>query len=93
MAEKRTAKELTVTAVSQLTRNMRRITLHGEDLVRFPQNAEGAYFKLVFDSGDADRPIMRTYTVAQHRPEQFEIDVDFMLHTGPDGVTDGIAAP
>lgn len=93
MAEKRSPKELTVTAVSQLTRNMRRITLHGEDLVRFPDNAEGAYFKLVFDSGDADRPIMRTYTVAHHRPDQLEIDVDFMLHAGPDGVADGIAAP
>lgn len=93
MAEKRTPGKLTVTAVSQLTRNMRRVTLYGEDLVRFPDNSEGAYFKLVFDSDDADRPIMRTYTVARHRPDQHEIDVDFMLHAGPDGVTDGIAAP
>ncbi len=93
MAEKRSPKKLTVTAVSQLTRNMRRITMHGEDLIRFPDNAEGAYFKLVFDSGHADRPIMRTYTVAHHRPDQLEIDVDFMLHAGPDGVADGVAAP
>ncbi|ASJ76133.1 siderophore-interacting protein [Granulosicoccus antarcticus] len=93
MAEKRSPKELTVTAVSQLTPNMRRVTLQGEDLARFPDNAEGAYIKLTFDSGNPERPIMRTYTVAQHRAEQFEIDVDFMLHVGSDGTASGIAAP
>lgn len=93
MAEKRAPKELTVTAVSSLTPNMRRVTLQGEDLVRFPDHSEGAYIKLLFDSDDADRPVMRTYTVAQHRAEQLEIDVDFMLHASPGGVADGIAAP
>jgi len=48
MARKRKARELTVTAASQLTPNMRRLTLQGDDLADFPDDAEGAYFKLVF---------------------------------------------
>lgn len=93
MAEKRTPKALTVTQACQLTPNMRRVTLQGEDLVRLPDNAEGAYIKLTFDSGNAERPVMRTYTIAQHRAAQFEIDVDFMLHAGADGASSGVAAP
>ncbi len=93
MAQKRKARELTVTAATQLTPNMRRLTLHGEDLADFPDDAEGAYFKLTFPGADLERPVMRTYTVARHRPDRHEIDVDFMLHANPDGSTDGIAAP
>ena len=36
---------------------------------------------------------MRTYTVAEQRSAPNEIDVDFMLHTGTDGASHGIAAP
>jgi len=38
---------------------------------------------------DADRPVMRTYTVRAVRPEAGELDVDFVLH----GVADGHAGP
>ena len=93
MAKKRSARELTVKAATQLTQNMRRLTLHGESLATFPEEAEGAYFKLTFPSSDPERPILRTYTVSQFRPELHEIDVDFMLHANPDGSTGGIAAP
>lgn len=92
MRQKRKARELSVAAVSQLTPNMRRVTLHGEDLRGFPDNASGAYFKLVFPGDNPDKPILRTYTVAQHRPSSLEIDVDFMLHTNTDGSASGVAA-
>lgn len=93
MALKRKARELTVTAASQLTQNMRRITLHGEELASFPENAQGAYFKLVFLGEDSEKPILRTYTISQYRPGLCEIDVDFMLHASPDGSVSGVAAP
>lgn len=38
---------------------------------------------------DAERPVMRTYTVRAARPEVEELDVDFVLH----GVADGHAGP
>ena len=93
MTQKRKARELTVTAASQLTKNMRRLTLHGEELTSFPKNAEGAYFKLVFPGEDPEKPVLRTYTVAQYRPSLHEIDVDFMLHMSPGGSVGGVAAP
>jgi len=92
MAKKRKAREVTVKSVNQLTQNMRRITFHGEDLASFPEDAEGAYFKLTFPGESLERPIMRTYTVARHRPAQNEIDVDFMLHSNADGSVSGVAA-
>lgn len=93
MAQKRKARELTVTATSQLTPNMRRLTLHGEGLASFPEDAEGGYFKLVFPGDDPEKPVLRTYTVAKYRPSLHEIDVDFMLHTSSDGSVGGVAAP
>lgn len=93
MAQKRKARKLTVARSSSLTPNMLRLTLQGEDLAGFPEDAEGAYFKLVFPGDDPERPVLRTYTVAKHRPEQHEIDVDFMLHTNADGSASGVAAP
>jgi NADPH-dependent ferric siderophore reductase len=93
MAQKRKARELTVTAASQLTQNMRRLTLHSEELASFPEDAEGGYFKLVFPGDDPEKPVLRTYTVAKYRPNLHEIDVDFMLHMSPDGSVGGMAAP
>lgn len=92
MAQKRKARELTVAAARQITPNMRRLTLKGDDLASFPDNAEGSYFKLTFPGENPERPILRTYTVASFRPEQLEIDVDFMLHSKPDGSASGVAA-
>ena len=91
MAKKRKARELTVKSTDQLTQNMRRVTLYGEELADFPIDAEGAFFKLVFPGEDPDRPILRTYTVANYRAELNEIDVDFMLHTNPAGSMNGVA--
>lgn len=92
MDKKRKARELTVTAVSQLTPNMRRLTLRGNELASFPEDAEGGYFKLVFPSDDPAQPVLRTYTIARYRADKHEIDVDFMLHTNPNGSVAGVAA-
>lgn len=93
MAAKRTAKVLTVVASKQLTKNMLRLTLQGKELASFPDDAEGAHFKLSFENAGAEKPIMRTYTVAKFRREQHEIDVDFMMHSSADGIIDGVALP
>lgn len=93
MFAKRKAKELTVTASRQLTKNMLRLTLQGDPLASFPDDSEGAYFKLALESTDTRKPVMRTYTVAQFRRSQQEIDVDFMLHGSDEDVPGGVAAP
>jgi NADPH-dependent ferric siderophore reductase len=93
MTRKRKAHELTVTAALQVTQNMRRLTLHGEELASFPEDAEGGYFKFVFAAANSDKPVLRTYTIAKYRPSLNEIDVDFMLHVSPNGSVAGVAAP
>ena len=91
--KRRTPRKLSVKSSVNLTPNMRRVTLHGDALGNFPENSEGAYLKLLFEQPDGNKPIMRTYTVAEQRSAPNEIDVDFMLHTGTDGASHGIAAP
>lgn len=71
---------------------MQRVSLQGEDLAGFPEDAEGNYIKLIFPTDDADKPILRTYTVSEHRAGQCEIDVDFMLHGTAEDIH-GVAAP
>ena len=93
MAGRRVPKKLSVKSAINLTPNMRRVTLEGSSLAGFPANSEGAYVKLLFEQPGQDKPAMRTYTVAEQRSAQNEIDVDFMLHTGTDGSSHGIAAP
>ena len=91
--DRRAPKALTVKSATNLTPNMRRVTLQGEALAGFPEHAEGAYIKLLFKQMGNHKPVMRTYTVAEQRSDQREIDVDFMLHSGNDGTASGIAAP
>ncbi|SFH00031.1 siderophore-interacting protein [Neptunomonas qingdaonensis] len=93
VAAKRSAKVLTVVASKQLTKNMLRLTLQGKELASFPDDTEGAYFKFAFDNAGAEKPVMRTYTVAKFRRDQHEIDVDFMMHSSADGIVDGVALP
>ena len=82
---------LTVKSVTNITPNMRRVTLNVDD--SFPPNAEGAFMKMLFEQADKSKPIMRTYTLSQQRSEMNEVDIDFMLHADSNGVTHGIAAP
>jgi len=92
MAKKRLARQLLVSNVAQLTPNMRRITLQGQELANLPEDAEGGYFKLNFPGQDPNKPTLRTYTVSRYRRELQEIDVDFMLHAHSDGLGSGVAA-
>ncbi len=91
MAAKRTAKELTVLSSTHLTKNMLRLTLHGADLEKFPDNAEGAYFKFNFTSADSSKTLRRTYTISRLRRDKHEMDVDFMLHGNTASDVHGIA--
>lgn len=92
--KKRVARELTVKSAKNLTKNMRRITFHGDGLSSFPPHSTGAYIKLIFDIHAQEKPAMRTYTVAEQRSDQNEIDVDFMLHGEQRAEGNhGIAAP
>lgn len=90
---RRIPKNLTVKAAINLTPNMRRVTLAGDDLANFSEQSEGAYIKLMFEQAGQKKPVMRTYTIAGQRSTQNEIDVDFMLHNDHEGTANGIAAP
>lgn len=90
---RRVPKIVKVKSARHLTPNMRRVTLHGEALADFPEHSVGAYIKLLFNQAGNTKPAMRTYTIAEQRSEQNEIDVDFMLHTSSDNAVHGIAAP
>jgi len=84
---------LAVKSAMNITPNMRRVTLHGDELKGFPADSEGAYVKLIFNITGSDKPTMRTYTISGQRYEPNEIDIDFMMHTSADGDVDGLAAP
>lgn len=91
--DKRVPRTAEVKSATNLTPNMRRVTLHGDGLRNFPVDSEGKYIKMMFEQAGGGKPAMRTYTVASQRPALNEIDVDFMLHTGSGDATHGIAAP
>ena len=92
---RRPPRELQVLTVTDITPNMRRITLGGSGLQDFPANSEGAYLKLFLDDPDQAEPSVRTYTVRQQRDAtdatEYEIDVDFVLH-GDHGIASRWAA-
>jgi len=93
MAAQRAPRILAVKSAMNITPNMRRITLHGDELKSFPADSEGAYVKLIFNVAGHDKPAMRTYTISGQRYEPNEIDIDFMMHISPNGNVDGLAAP
>ncbi|QIL89061.1 siderophore-interacting protein [Microbulbifer sp. SH-1] len=74
-------RELQVIGSRQITPNMLRVTLGGEGLHGFPEDQESAYVKLLFNQGEGQRPLMRTYTIRHQR--ESEIDIDFALHEHP----------
>lgn len=45
----------------------------------------GSYMAYLARTNEKTRPIMRNYTVRNHRPEQCELDIDFVAH-GDNGV-------
>jgi len=83
MSKSRQTRYLHIKRINDLTPNMRRITLTGDDLISVPSQMAGGYVKLVF--GSPDDSIVRTYTIAGQRIDENEVDIDFMLH-GDHGV-------
>ncbi|WP_444928167.1 siderophore-interacting protein [Microbulbifer sp. TRSA002] len=77
MAEKVT-RELVVIRRTQVTENMLRITLGGDDLKTLAPNQESAYIKFLFPQAGSERPLLRSYTIRHQR--ETEIDIDFALH-------------
>ncbi len=75
----------TVTSTLQLSPNIRRVTLAGDAIQKYPDNAEGGYIKLVFPNAQGDKPLLRTYTIARFDKARSEMDIDFVVHesSGP----------
>jgi NADPH-dependent ferric siderophore reductase len=62
-----------------LTPNMLRIILTGDELKDFPEGQESAYIKLLFVSSTT-KPIMRTYTIKKFDLASLELTLDFVVH-------------
>jgi NADPH-dependent ferric siderophore reductase len=77
---KKLSRTLTVAGIQQISKNLRRITLSGDDLASFPANETGGYVKFMFHDEQYVNPLVRTYTVRNTRLQDLEIDVDFALH-------------
>lgn len=80
---------LTVVSTQTLTPNMQRIVFEGGFLKQFPQECEGGYIKLLFDThgntdlsqlAEGERPVMRTYTIRRFDAKRGAIEVDFVRH-------------
>lgn len=77
----------------RLTPNMHRVTLGGSELADFPGGQESAHVKLLLPGlglcrsgfrqcllSDPKQMTTRTYTVRHHRPQAYELDIDFVVH-------------
>jgi len=91
---------LTVVKTETITANMQRITLHANEIAGLPDGCEGGYIKLLFNAqgstdlsllAEEERPVMRTYTIANFSRSECTIDVDFVRHEISD-VSCGFAA-
>lgn len=76
--EKHVTRNLTVVKKQQITPNMLRITLGGDELKNFPEGEEGGYVKVLLKEGN----LKRSYTIRAFRADILELDVDFFLHGG-----------
>lgn len=61
----------------------------GQDMLRLPTRASGLWYAEYLTTPKARRPWVRNYTVRAARPDLNEIDVDFVLHAGPDDEAEG----
>ncbi len=88
-------RNLEIVRTSDITPNMKRITLGGKALEGFPEKQEGSYIKLWFPwpgeheismpdanqpRGPGNGPMMRTYTIRRFDSASLELDIDFALH-------------
>jgi len=70
---------LTVADTRRVSPSMHQITLEGDDLLDFPRDQGGAYFKLILEPGAVGKKaLMRTYTIRRQRERA--IDIQFALH-------------
>ena len=94
---------LSVVGRRHLTPNMLRVTLTGPELAGFSPAIAGGHCKLMIPEpgqsrsafaqqcANGPKPVTRTYTVRNARPEACEIDIDFVAH-GDDGPASAWAA-
>ncbi len=85
MANGRAVRELMVSEIHQLTPQLLRMVLTGQDLADFPQGQEGGYIKLRFPHSDPElKPRVRSYTIVNFAYdatlERYELTIDFALH-------------
>lgn len=76
---------LQVISTKTISPHMRRLTLAGEPLSTYSGDQAGGYVKLFLSEQQRSLEGVRTYTIAAHRPQMNEIDVDFVIH-GDDGL-------
>ncbi|MBW8486753.1 siderophore-interacting protein [Actinomadura parmotrematis] len=63
-----------------------------QDRFHAPEVAGDTWWKPYLAMPDATRPYCANYTVAGFRPEAGELDIDVVVHRGPDGEIEGGAA-
>ncbi|MBJ7538543.1 siderophore-interacting protein [Marinomonas transparens] len=69
-------RHLSVIKKHQVSPNMLRITLGGDELMTFPEGMESGYVKLLLEGGK----FKRSYTIRAFRADVLELDLDFVLH-------------
>jgi len=86
-------KKATVISTAKISANMQRIKLHADEFSEFPERCEGSYIKLLFNAegstdlsslAEGERPVLRTYTIAEFSRNEGTIDVDFVCHETSD---------
>lgn len=86
-------KKATVIKTEKTSANMQRVTLYADEFADFPEHCEGSYIKLLFNAqgstdlstlAEGERPVMRTYTIAEFSRSECTIDVDFVRHETSD---------
>ena len=83
---KKDIKEFKVFNKKQLTPNMIRISLVGDNLSDFRYEDIGGYVKLHFLDKSAGKTLFRPYTIRDYRRKSSEIDIDFVLNNNQKAV-------
>lgn len=89
MKPNRKPKLATVVNTFELSANMQRVILQGEDFKPLQATDLGGYIKLMFhpeghtdisNLREGERPVMRTYTISELDLDSGQIAVDFVIH-------------